>query len=159
MLGQKGIIKWLSLFALNSIRKDKPDELLVTSICRVIFCELVAPLVGLKQRAADLFLMGMFSLIDAFLDQPLTSILPELPISQDIKHALLGKKSRLGDIYSLILLYEKGDWDNLQELLTKLNLDGKEVIKLYVNSLELTNQIFQSGSTQSRSAEEGTGTP
>ncbi|MCG9968214.1 HDOD domain-containing protein [Pelotomaculum terephthalicicum JT] len=142
MLGQKEISKWLSLVALKGIGEDKPDELFVTSICRAIFCELIAPKVGLSHSRSDLFLLGMFSLIDAFLDQPLSGILTGLPISMEIKKALLGEQSLFKDVYNLVLFYERGDWENFHEISVKLGLDEAEVIRFYIDSLEIVNQIF-----------------
>lgn len=142
MLGKKGISKWLSLVALKGIGEDKPDELLVTAICRAIFCELIASKVGLANQRSDLFLMGMFSLIDAFLDQPLSTILTELPISKEIKNALLGEQSLFQAVYQLVLFYEKGDWENLHEMTVQLGLDEAEVIGFYIESLEMANRML-----------------
>ena len=35
-------------------RENKPDELIITAICRARFCELIASAVGLKDRSSDL---------------------------------------------------------------------------------------------------------
>ncbi|HHT45782.1 MAG TPA: HDOD domain-containing protein [Firmicutes bacterium] len=142
LLGQKELSKWLSLIALKGIGDNKPDELIITAICRARFCELIAPRVGLKDRSSDLFLMGMFSLIDAFLDRPMADILPELPISNDIKHALLGGQSRFRDVYELITSYESGNWEQLARQALKLELEEKEVRECYLNSLYMSNKIF-----------------
>jgi len=142
LLGQKEIYKWLSLIALKSIGENKPDELIVAAICRAKFCELLAPSVGLKHRSSDLFLMGMFSLIDAFLDRPLNEALGELPISDEIKDALLGGQSRFRDVYELVLAYEAGDWEKLSRKAARLELEEREIKEVYINSLEYTNQIF-----------------
>ena len=142
LLGQKEIYKWLSLIALKSIGENKPDELIVAAICRAKFCELLAPSVGLKHRSSDLFLMGMFSLIDAFLDRPLNEALGDLPISDEIKDALLGGQSRFRDVYELVLAYEAGDWEKLSRKAARLELEEKEIKEVYINSLEYTNQIF-----------------
>ncbi len=142
LLGQKEIGKWLSLIALRNIGENKPDELIVAALCRAKFCELVASRVDLKSRSSDLFLMGMFSLIDAFLDRPLPDILADLPLAEDIKEALQGGNSRLGDVYALVLAYEKGDWEELSRRAARLELDEKEVKEFYLGSLELANQVF-----------------
>ncbi|MFZ5642927.1 MAG: EAL and HDOD domain-containing protein [Bacillota bacterium] len=142
MLGQKGISKWVSLVALKGIGEDKPNELLVTSVCRAMFCELIAPKVGLANRCSDLFLMGMFSLIDAFLDQPLSVVLSKLPISMDIMDALLGEQCLFNDVYNLALFYEQGDWEKLQVITVKLGLDEAEATRLYIESLAMANQMI-----------------
>lgn len=142
MLGQKEVSKWFSLVALKGISEDKTDELLVTAICRAIFCELIAPKVGLANRHSDLFLMGMFSLVDAFLDRPLYDILTELAISKEIKDALLGEENLFRDVYNLVLFYERGEWQKLHDITLKLDLDETDVINFYIKSLEMANQVF-----------------
>ena len=142
ILGEKGIKKWLSLISLQGIGKNKPDELLVTALCRARFCELLAPAVGLGRRSSDLFLMGMFSLLDAFLDQPLPDILATLPLAEEIKVALFGGKNRFQEVYALNLAYETGNWEKFSRIAANLNLDEKKVKRFYINSLEVSNKTF-----------------
>lgn len=142
LLGQKEIKKWVSLVALRSIGEDKPDELVKLAISRGRFCELVSPKLGLKHRSPDFFLMGMFSLIDAFLDQPLAYILSQLPIAVDIKRALLGKESRFKDVYQMAVSYEQGNWEKALRLAKRLKLEEQEIIDVYLESLDFTRRIF-----------------
>lgn len=142
LLGRNGVIQWLSLVALKSISQDKPNELIVTAICRAMFCELIAQKAGMKEGSSDLFLMGMFSLIDAFLDQPMAAALEQLPISDSVKRALLGEKSKYRDVFELILFYEKGYWEKTKVLAESLNLKEEEVLEAYSHSLDMTNKIF-----------------
>jgi EAL and modified HD-GYP domain-containing signal transduction protein len=110
LLGEREVRRWVTLVALAGMAEDKPQELLVQSLARARFCELLAPLAGLPRRAEELFLVGMLSLIDAVLDRPLPSIVKDLPISEDAASALLGGPSPLGPVLACALAYEKGDW-------------------------------------------------
>lgn len=141
LLGQKEILKWVSLITLKSICKNKPDELVIFAVIRGRFCELIASRIGLKSRSSDFFLMGIFSLIDAFLDQPLANILIQLPIARDIKEALLGKEGIIRDVYEMATSYEKGDWEKTVRLGKKFNLKEKEIVDIYRNSLNFPNLI------------------
>ena len=85
LLGEKEIKKWISLITLANMGQDKPDELVILAIIRAKFCESLTFYIGLRHRSEDLFLMGMLSLIDAILGQPLSDILNEIPIANDIK--------------------------------------------------------------------------
>ena len=49
---------------MSSMGTDKSEELVLTSLSRAHLCELLAPLVGLKERSSELFLLGLFSLLD-----------------------------------------------------------------------------------------------
>ncbi|MCL4439596.1 MAG: HDOD domain-containing protein [Firmicutes bacterium] len=143
LLGIQEIKNWVSLIILRGMGEDKPDEITTSSILRAKFGELIAPKVGLQERSSDLFLMGMFSMIDALISRPMTDILDELPIAEDIKRALLGKECRYLDLYELILAYEKGNWEEFSALAARIKLDEAEVPKIYLQSLAWANQVMQ----------------
>jgi c-di-GMP-related signal transduction protein len=135
LLGEKTIKNWISFVALASMAVDKPEELLVLTIVRARFCEMLAPYFNLAERKDDSFLMGLFSLIDAFLDRPLSQILAEIPIDDPIKLALLGEPSRLGEIYKYTLSYEKAAWGDLQKPIVTPDEDITP-LSLYLEALK-----------------------
>ena len=143
LLGEKEIRKWISLILLAAMGEDKPEELVVQAVIRAKFCELMAHRVGLDHRGEDLFLMGMFSLLDAILDRPLPELLLEIPIAKDVKEALLGNDGPLGDIYQSILNHERGDWDGLCRRLNRLGVDEAIVSRAYVSAVEWGYRCFQ----------------
>jgi len=142
LLGVREFKKWVSLIAMRGIGEGKPDELVMTSLVRAKFAESLAPLMDLRTDSSDLFLMGMFSLIDALLDRPLAEILDELPISAVIKDALLGKESRYKKVYNILLAYEAGKWDEAFFYAPGSEMAEQEVAARYLESLRWANQIF-----------------
>jgi len=143
LLGIRESQKWLSLFALQIIGKDKSQELLAMSLTRANSCEMIAPAIGNKNRASEFFLMGLFSMIDALLDQPLADILAKLPLADDIKTALLGEKNHVWDVYELVVSYEKGDWLNFSEYAARLGLKEMELLDIFLKAFEsATQNIF-----------------
>lgn len=145
-LGEREIKKWVSLVVLTSMGEDKPQELIVQTVIRAKFFELLASGVGLADRTDELFLMGIFSLIDAIVDRPLSDILKEISIADDVKVALLGGENRLREIYEYVLAYEKGDWEKLSEQATQLGLDETEMPRLYLKAVQGSHQSFYGGS-------------
>ncbi len=113
LLGERTIKNWISFIALATMAVDKPEELAVMALVRARFCEALAPFFNLADRAEDSFLMGLFSLIDAFLDRPLSAVLAEIPIDDPIKKALMGEINALGEIYQYTLSYERAAWTEL----------------------------------------------
>jgi len=144
LLGEKTIKNWISFVALASMGADKAEELLVLTIVRARFCEMLAPYFNLSDRKEDSFLVGLFSLIDAFLDRPLSDILAEIPIDDPIKMALLGEPNRLRDIYQYTLSYEKAAWGQLDKPIIP---PGEETtpLSLYLDALKW-GQAFYSES-------------
>ena len=142
LLGEEELKKWASLIAMAAMGADKPPELVVSVIVRAVFCESLAPRIGMMNRSNDLFLLGMMSLIDAVLDRPLPEILEKMPISHEVKKALLGVENRFRDVYETVIAYEAADWRSFAEKARKLNLDEETVPDLYLKSVEWAKNTF-----------------
>ncbi|MCL4834727.1 MAG: HDOD domain-containing protein [Caldilineaceae bacterium] len=142
LLGHDELRKWGSLLALTGIGEDKANELAVLSAVRAHFCELVAGKVGLQTECTDIYLMGLFSLVDAFMDLPMEQILHELPIVDDAKDALLGRPSRYAPVYQLVLAYESADWCRFDALADQMGLPREQAPKYYRQALQAADQIF-----------------
>jgi len=145
LLGEREVKKLISLIAVTGMGKDKPDELVVLSIIRAKFCESLASRVGLAQRSQDLFLMGMFSLIDANIDQPLVDILRSMPLADDVKAALLGEDNLLWRVYNYTLSYEKGNWQALSAQGPQLGISEADTPPLYLEAVDWAHKSFYSG--------------
>lgn len=135
LLGMVESRKWLTVVALSQIARQKPTELVTASLLRGHFCEMLAAKVGLEKWAAELFLVGLFSLIDAFLDQPLEEILSKLPIDDEIKRTLLGEETRFQKVLQLVISHEKGDWQRVNAYQKELNLSSLDITDIYLSSL------------------------
>jgi c-di-GMP-related signal transduction protein len=131
LLGQRPLRKWASLIAMSAFGKDKPSELMTIALVRGRFCEQVGSLVGMKNREMDLFFMGLFSAMDALLDQPLDKLLARLPLPEDVAAALTGTASRLGVLYALALAYEQGRDEDVNRLNASLGLTLEELSEIY----------------------------
>lgn len=142
LLGEGNLRKWISMVAIGAMAEDKPAELILTSLIRARFCELLAPLMGFQKVAPDLFLMGLMSVIDAVLDRPMRIILDEIPIAPEIKEALAEGKGPLQGVLSLVLRFEHGDWDELAALATACAVCEEEIPELYRQSVVWAQQIF-----------------
>jgi EAL and modified HD-GYP domain-containing signal transduction protein len=141
LLGEENVQKWASLVALTHLGQDKPDELLVSSIVRAKFSESLASLVGLAGRGSDLFMMGLFSHIDALLDLPLARILGQVPIDREVKATLTDQLGRLGQVYKLIVSYERGDWEACAQALATLGLAEESLPPLYISALQWSRRL------------------
>lgn len=141
LLGLLEVRKWASIIVLQNIGEGKPNELIVNCVVRACFGEALARKTVFKEQASNIFLMGMFSSIDAFLDRPLAEVLAELPLATEIKRALLGEDNQIRAFLDLILAYEKADWVNFSVFAQKVNIDESEVPALYLQALTSANQF------------------
>jgi c-di-GMP-related signal transduction protein len=110
LLGQLDFQRWVSILAVVAMGSDKPAELIRLALTRAYFCEAIAEGAGLGTRKAELFLMGLLSVTDAMLDQPMEHVMKQLPLSDEIRRALTSGPSRFYDPCRVLLAYEKADW-------------------------------------------------
>jgi EAL and modified HD-GYP domain-containing signal transduction protein len=136
LLGLDEIRKWLSVVALANIGQEKSEALITTSLIRANFCEFLAQKIGYNY--SEMFLTGLFSMIDAFLDRPMADIMSKLPLSDEIKRTLLGEDTPQRPVFELVLAYEKADWDKYQHYVEQINLDDEEVPQGYYQAVEKT---------------------
>lgn len=143
-LGEKPTRKWASMVAYTNLGEDKPSEVLTTSLIRARFCELMGPEARLKGRSLDLFLTGMFSLIDTLVDRPLAEVLDELNVSAEVKRTLLRDRTPMSGVYSLVLAYERGRWDEVLKLAGEMQVPAARIPQRYTEALEWAHQVAQS---------------
>lgn len=142
LLGEKGIRKWISLVCLAAMAKDKPAELVMVPLVRARLCELLAGVTSLRARAADVFLMGLLSAIDAILDTPMRVVLTDVPVQKEIKQALLGHAGPFRDVYDIVLNYEAGTWTPVLEATGRLRINESLLPELFLQSLDWANQVL-----------------
>ncbi len=129
-LGQARLKKFVSLIVTAHTARDKPIELMQMCVIRARFCELIASKVA-KQVQGEAFLTGLFSLLDAILDQPMALLVDKLPFPDEIKAALTGEKNNLYYILETVKAYETGSWWALEKAVLLINLDSAFLPKLY----------------------------
>jgi c-di-GMP-related signal transduction protein len=138
LLGERDIRRWSMLAALSGMAPDKPTELLETGLLRARFCETLSGVLGPDARdcADEMFLVGLFSVLDALLDVPLDEALRDAGVPARVKSALLGVPSSLRGILELVLAYERGEWEAVTALLDELKVDLKAVAQVFVDSVD-----------------------
>ncbi len=142
MLGEINLRKWLSLMLLAYLATDKPPELLRLSIMRGSFCEQIAKLLPVTAiRPAEFYTVGMFSLLDAMLNQSMARLVDELNLGGAVRDALLGREAGpLLNTLCLVRAYESGDWAPLESLARSLAIDLDALPSLYDAALAEANR-------------------
>ncbi len=136
LLGESNLKKWLSLVALSSLAAEKPAELVSACLVRARLCELLATRAGMAAQFADLFLLGLFSSLDAVLDRPTDAALEGLGLPDPVRAALLGAPNRHRDLLDAVAAYEMAAWKRFTQYCARLHLAEDEVPPLYLDAVE-----------------------
>lgn len=133
MLGRNAIRNIANLIAMSQV-ENKPHELIVIAMIRAKMAENIA---GLAHSNKDIcFTTGLFSVIDALMDQEMGALIESLHLPQSMKSALLSHEGESGEILNCVIAYENGDWDNA----VYAELNAKELQTSFLNALKWANE-------------------
>lgn len=135
LLGEHELRRFLSLTAMTKLASEKPDELVRASIIRAKFCELMGGRGGLMVKPSALFTLGLFSLIDAIMDDSMENLMEKVPLSEGIKNALIYGRGELNHYLRLAVCYEKGDWEGVAKMAGILGLEEEDLPRYYTDSI------------------------
>lgn len=141
-MGEAELKKFISLLALANLAEGQSDELLVMSLIRARFCDRLANIRGDKENPPAAFLTGLFSLVDALLEQPLEELLAQLPLLPEIKVALLENKGVLAEYLTVERTFERGLWQQQTELSSRMVPDTVDLNLVYFEAVEWGQRLL-----------------
>jgi len=152
LLGRERVRRWAILVAFSSLGQDAPVELMVSSLVRGRMCELLAPHLGCPDRDQELFLLGLFSLIDVVAGCSMNAALGTLHLAPEFKDALLHARGPLYPALAITRAYEQGIWATLEALATQRGLDEVTLARIFRDSVEWAHQFVSSVGAGRRAA-------
>lgn len=136
MLGLNTIRSLANLMLMSNI-DDKPHDLLVIAIIRARMCEELA--INHDKKLKDTyFTAGLFSVIDALMDSSMEDIVSQLPLSAELKDALLKQKGDVGEALKCCIAFERADWENVKFK----DLEEMTIQKAYFNAVIWSNHAM-----------------
>lgn len=143
ILGLGQLKQWIYLLSFKQDDGSMPDELIKISFLRATFAsELLEFANDMPISRSEAYLLGMFSTLGKLMQVPLEEALEQLPISDEIKLALLNMEGRTGLLYQLIISYEKADWKTMSSCAAKLGIPQSMIAQKYFECVENVNNIW-----------------
>lgn len=141
-MGLKEIERWINVLMLQDLNNSKPDELMRVSLIRSKFAELTAIHSKVRHLKYEASIMGLFSTIDAMLNQSMEDALKNILLPDTITDALVKNNGALYPIYKLITVYEKGDWGGTEEIIRVLKLQEDEIYRNYLLAVKWAKETM-----------------
>lgn len=145
MLGQRELKKWINTAVTKELCADKPSEILRTSLIRARFAENLAPVFQMGGLSSELFLMGLFSVLDVILEKPMAEALDRVKISKDIRQALIDRDGRFAPVYDFVLQYEGASWQEVSRQMVIAGIEEDTIYKAYIDALRWYKELFNLG--------------
>jgi c-di-GMP phosphodiesterase len=137
MLGLHNVRVWASLLAIAG-GQEGPAELLRSSLVRARMAELLARTLGVESPQAA-FTVGLFSHLSVLLGIDLDTALAELPLTVEVKGALLGDGGPLEELLRLVVSYECARFQELPRIVAMV-MGG-----IYVDALRYADGAMGAG--------------
>lgn len=134
--GLERLKDWVCLMALMG-NDDKPVELVQIGLIRAKMCELIAEESGELEKDSY-FVTGLFSILDAMLDQPIDNILKKLPLDESINLALIETKGILGKALHCAKSCEQCVWNEIEFP----NINRGRLSDMYTEATVWARQFF-----------------
>lgn len=146
IIGLERSKEFIYLMNLQQLNSDLPENLVMLAFFRARFCESLGKWVGSsKVDKKELYLMGLVSIISDSEMYSRDSIANNLPISDNIKHGLAGKKHSIyADIFKLVISYEKAEWEEIEHFNNKYGTTDELLAQDYVNCLKDSENFMDS---------------
>ena len=150
LLGEQALTRWIRTATALSMGQPKCTELVLASLTRARFCELISP--NVDHGSVDLFLVGMFSLMDAILETPMGVLLEGIAFDPHAKAVLLaiqnGGGTRLSPVCDLMAARERGDWERVATHAAKVNLSLALVNRAYIEAMQWAYELTNPANSQ-----------
>jgi EAL and modified HD-GYP domain-containing signal transduction protein len=129
-------VKNLACLLMLSSNGDQPRELLRLAMFRARVCEQITATLGWPDKSRS-FAVGLISLFDVLLGEPMDTLLADLPVSPEIKAALLERTGQAGYVLAAVLALEKNEWGLVQQL----GVDAEKLRALWMSAITWVDEL------------------
>lgn len=136
LVGRDMLYRWLSLLLASSLASSGVHnrELLGSTLLRARFLESMGGTT--REDEGSLFLVGLFSNMDALLQIPLGELLTRVKLTDEVQGALLRQRtSGYLEWLELAEAYEVGNWEAVAGLAESTGVRSREIPALYMRAL------------------------
>ena len=138
LVGREALSRWMLVMLVASVATQSPvaSEVVLQAMSRGRFCELLTERVGTGDPASR-FMVGLLSFIDTLLGQPMLRVLEQLPVSADVRDALLHGTGPHAATLALARAYENGEWEQVDTSLLDASADHEpEFAAMYAEAVQ-----------------------
>ena len=139
LLGRDTIRRWASLWTIASMNEAAHPELVASSIIRARCCETIDA--SSNNDPGNGFLLGLCSLLDVILEQPMEVVLAQLPIDKTVRGALLGEQNERRLLLDSVIAYERGEWERYDLLSARAGSSSNVLRAAYCDALRWTRDL------------------
>ena len=130
---------------INAARKSATDALVTTAVIRGRLVELLGQHLFDASERDNLFIVGMFSLLDAIMRVPMDEIVSQIPLPESVSDALVQRQGPYGPFLQLVESLEKisesGSPADAEMLIMSLSLTQAQVNRAQIEAMAWADSL------------------
>lgn len=135
ILGYQQLYRWLTLLLVTAGEGSTSPALMKTAVTRGRLTELLGKDMLEATDRDNLFIVGVFSLLDVMLEMPMEEVLDKLSLPESISDALMSRQGLYGPFLDLAIACEEGDTDHIEKLAFSLQLEPDKINQAHLSAL------------------------
>ena len=141
MLGYQRLKRWLALLLASSAKGVNAKPVTYAAVRRGLLMEALCPDPADSQMRGEMFICGVFSLLDRLLQQPIGDLLGNVPVPDGVRQALMGEGGPYLPCLELVRAIELESVFDIRERAELLMLGTADVNRAVLNALRGGRQL------------------
>ena len=141
LLGYNRLKRWLSLLLASSAKGTNAKPVMFAAVRRGLLMEALCRDAGDAEIRSEMFICGVFSLLDRLLQRPFAELLPNVPVPEGVQQALRGEGGPYLPYLELVKAIERESLFDIRERSDALMLGAAEVNRAVLVALRAARQL------------------
>jgi c-di-GMP phosphodiesterase len=141
MLGYQKLKRWLALLLASASTDANMKPVMFAAVRRGLFMEELVRSSGDEQMGSEMFICGVFSLLDCMMGQPFDQLLKSIPVPQDVFDALVHGSGRYRPYVDVVRAVEQESLFDIRDTAEALMLSVAEVNRALLRALVAVRQL------------------
>lgn len=141
MLGYSKLKRWLALLLVSASKDSRLKPVMYTAVRRGLVMEELARSALDAEMKSEMFICGVFSLLDRLLGQSFAELLPNVPLPERVRQALGSGEGPFMPYLELVFALESGAAYDIQERSEALMLSAADVNRALLAALLAARQL------------------
>jgi c-di-GMP phosphodiesterase len=141
MLGYQRLKRWLALLLASSAKDSHAKPIMFAAVRRGMMMEELVRSNGDAEMRGEMFICGVFSLLDRLLRQPFDELLKSVPVPERVQQALLDDAGPFQPYLALVRAIEQESLFDIRESAERLFMTPAEVNRALLTALAAARQL------------------
>jgi len=142
VMGQDKLYRWLTMILFTGGQAQELDQaVLENALVRARVAEQLAGKALFAKARDEIFVAGLFSLLDVVMNMPMEEVLKQISLPAEITEAILSQRGPYAPYLALAIACEQDDLTSIETLSAQIGRDVAEINAVHLEALVWVQEI------------------